>query len=153
MTYFDLTMTPNPPMAAQTQWRMLAAVAAIMALAALRFVAVGAWLVLPFMALDVALLWWALRASTRAGRAVEAVRLDDMALTVRRVTSAGVERTLRLEPGTTRLEAAGEGARLQLWLTSPAARVRLGAFLPADERAAVRQAIEAGLWKWQRARR
>lgn len=147
-------MRPNPPAGERAQWWLIAGVAAIMLFGALRFLWLGAWLVLPFMAVDVVLLWWALRASTRAASATETVRLDDAALTIHRVTSAGVARTVRLEPAGARVEVEGRGrADMRLWVAARDARIRLGEFLTLAEREEVRVALEAGLHRWQRARR
>lgn len=133
---------------------LLGGLAAIMLFGALRFLWLGAWMVLPFMAIDVALLWWALRYTTRAARAAETVRLDENGLIVRRVTSAGIARTVRLEPALAQVLVEGRGRPgMALWLAARDARVRLGAFLTEAEREAVRAELEAGLNRWRRARR
>lgn len=154
MTYLDLTMHPNPPAAERAQLWLLVGVATIMLFGALRFLWLGAWMVLPFMVLDVGLLWWALRSTTRAARTTETVRLDDAGLIVHRVTAAGIARTVQMEPAAARVVVEGRGSRdMRLWLAAREARVRLGEFLTAAEREAVCIELEAGLNRWRRARR
>ena len=150
MRYLDLVLTPNRALPERQLWWMVAGVAGVMALAALRFVAIGAWPVLPFMVLDVVLLAWALRQSLRASRAVEEVRLDDAGLTVRRVSPGGVARTVTLEPYWARVVVDPISARQnRLWLAARDRRVAIGTFLSAAERIELAPVIEQGLARWR----
>lgn len=147
-------MRPNPPAEARAQWLLLLAIGGLMAFGAIRFLLLGAWVVLPFMALDIGLLWWALRASRRLATIEERVRLCNDALEVRRLPPVGLAAAARLHPAHVRLEVERRGAAdFALWIASPDRRVRIGEYLTTAERAAVRAELEAGLERWRRARR
>lgn len=148
--YFDLWMTPNRSLARQHAPWLVGGVALVMALGGVRLLLLGAWPVLPFMIIDVALLWWALRASYRSGERFEAVRLDDEALVVRRGQRGRPERRIRLEPfrAQVRLESL-PGPDNRLWLTAGPQRILLGSFLSPAERAEVYGVVAAGLARWR----
>lgn len=152
MPYLDLVLTPNRPPPGRQAWRVVAGVAVVMALGGARLLAIGAWPVLPFMTLDVMLLVWALGESLRASNVVEEVRLDDEAgLTVRRVSAAGVARTVRLEPSWARVVVERVSARdNRLWLAARGRRVAIGGFLSSSERSELARVIERGLAGWRR---
>nr|WP_243446218.1 DUF2244 domain-containing protein [Polymorphobacter fuscus] len=142
----DLTLTPNRSFDPRhTRW-LVAAVGGVFFLGGLRFLALGAWPVIPFMVIDVALLAWAFRSNTAAGRGHERVTLVDDALTLQRVSAHGVERRFGFEPYWTRVEIeetpAGDA---HVWLTGHGRRVRVGGFLSAPERRAVGATIAAAL--------
>ncbi len=151
-TYIDLTMRPNAAMAERQRWLVVAGVAAIMLLGAVRFVLLGAWPVAVFGVADVALLAWALHASAKAAQAREQVHLVGDALIWHAIGPGGVTRTERMEPGAARVELEAllpRGNRLFL-AERGGRRVLVGAFLTAAEREEVRGVIEAGLMRWRR---
>ena len=134
---FDLELRPNRSMPERHFWRMIAGVAVI---------------ILPFMLVDLVLLWWAMRASYRSGRASEHLRLDSEGLELVRVAAHGQVRRTRIEPHWARVELEELGAdQNRLWLTAPnpsgstRARHAIGAFLSPGERAEIARVIEAGL--------
>lgn len=112
----------------------------------LRFLALGAWPIIPFMLADVALLWWAFRASYAAGRGHERVVLANDALTVVRVSQHGTEKRFGFEPYWTRVQveetASGDA---HVFLAMRERRLRIGSFLSAPERRQVGAAIAAAL--------
>ena len=149
---FDLELRPNRSMAERHFWRMIAGVAVIFLLMGIRFLFLGAWPILPFMMVDIGLLWWAMRASYRSGRASEHLRLDEGGLELVRVAAHGQVRRTRIEPHWARVELEELGAdQNRLWLTAPhspgSTRVRhaIGSFLSPRERAEIARVIEAGL--------
>ena len=153
-SFIDLTMRPNAAMEQRTRWRIVAGVAAAMLLGMVRFVMLGAWPVAAFGVIDVGLLAWALAASAKAARAVEALRLDGDALTFAATGADGVRRIARIEPARARVELeplAPRGNRL--FLADGGQRIAVGQFLTAAEREEVRAIIDAGLLRWRRARR
>ena len=142
----DLTLTPNRSFDPRhTRW-LIAAVGGLFFLGALRFLALGAWPIIPFMVADVALLAWAFRANYAAARGHERVTLHDDELTLARVSAAGVERRFGFEAYWTRVEIeetpAGDA---HLWLATRDRRVRVGGFLSAPERRAVGATISQAL--------
>ena len=142
----DLTLTPNRSFSRrQTRWLILA-VGGIFFLGGLRFLVLGAWPVIPFMVIDVALLVWAFRANYAAARGHERLILAGDALTLARVSAHGIERRYGFEPYWTRVEIeetpAGDA---HLWLAAHGKRVRVGGFLSAPERRDVGATIAAAL--------
>ncbi len=150
--YIDLVLRPNAAMGQRQAWQVVAGVAAMMALATVRFVIVGAWPVLVFSALDLGLLVWAFDASRRAGRELEEVRLDAGGLIVRRVAANGLARVEHLEPLAARVEWE-HATPPRLWLNERGRRVAVGGFLGAREREEVRHVLEEGLARFRGARR
>lgn len=142
----DLTLTPNRSFDRRHVRWILGGMGFIFFLAGLRFLALGAWPILPFMALDVGLLWWAFRASYASGRGHERVVLAGDRLEVLRVSPRGAERRFGFEPLWTRvqLEETPLGD-VRLWLAARGRRVSVGRFLSPSERREVGEVIRAGL--------
>lgn len=131
-------------------WWMVVGVAVIFAAMGLRFLLLGAWPVLPFMVVDVALLAWALRASYRSGNAAERLRLDGDGLLIERVSPLGTLRQVRLEPLAVRVELERfPDSRNRLWLRQRQRREPLGAFLSAAEREELAAVVEDGLRRFR----
>lgn len=146
MTLLDLTLTPNRSFQSQHVRWVLGGVGCLFFLGGLRFLALGAWPIVPFMALDLALLWWAFRASYASGRGHERLVLADDRLELLRVSPKGAERRFGFEPLWTRvlMEEKPLGD-VQLWLTARERRVSVGRFLSPRERREVGEVINAGL--------
>lgn len=144
--FFDLRLTPNRSFDRRHAWWLVGAVGVVFLLGGLRLLVLGAWPVLPFMGLDVALLAWAFGASYRSGAAFETVRLTRDALTVQRMTARGVERWVRLEPRRTRVEIERvSDLENRLWLASGRDRIAVGGFLSPRERIEIHAVIADGL--------
>ncbi len=62
------------------------------------FVLAGAWPVLPFLGLELLLLWGAFRLCQRHGNAYEAINLTSSALTVRKVSHWGQQVDVSFQP-------------------------------------------------------
>ncbi len=142
----DLTLTPNRSLDRRHAHWLVVAVGMIFLLGGLRFVFLGAWPILPFMAADVALLWWAFRASYASGRGHERVVLAGDALTLERVSAGGEVARFGFEPLWTRVHveesALGDA---DVFLAARGRRVRVGRFLSAPERREVGAVIAAAL--------
>jgi uncharacterized membrane protein len=142
----DLVLRPNRSMQPRAFWAVAAGVALLFLAMAVRFLVLGAWPILPFMLADIALLCWAVRASYQSGGAVEYLLLDGGVLMVRKISAAGRERRIALEPAWARvdLEAIGEDEN-RLWLRSRGRTVQVGGFLSPPERADLAGVIRDGL--------
>jgi uncharacterized membrane protein len=148
--FLDLRLWPHRSMAPRHFWLAIAAVAFLFFLMALRFVALGAWPILPFMVVDAGLLVWALKASYRSGTAAERLLLDERELLLERVNPFGARQRLRLEPLSVRVELERfPDARNRLWLRSRERRLAVGGFLSAGEREALAREIELALARWR----
>lgn len=142
----DLTLTPNRSLSRRTTSWMIGGVGTFFFLSGLRFLALGAWPILPFMALDAALLWWAFRTNNAAGRGHERVILADDALTVLRVNPYGEELRFGLDPYFARVQIEETPlGDAELFLAARGRRVRVGGFLSAPERREVGAVIAAAL--------
>ncbi len=142
----DLTLTPNRSFDRRHMRWMVAGVGLWFFVGGLRLLVLGAWPVLPFMIADLALLWWAFRASYAAGRGHERVTLADDALTLSRVSAQGIERRFGFEPLWTRVQVEETPlGDAHVWLAARGQRVRVGGFLSAPERREVGAAIAVAL--------
>ena len=149
----DLVLTPNRSFdRAHAHWLVIG-VGLLFLFAGLRFVALGAWPILPFMMADVALLAWAFRASYRSGRGHERIVLADDLLVLTRVSAGGEVRRFGFEPLWTRVQVEEDAlGDASLFLSARGRRVRVGGFLSAPERRAVGAAIAdalAGYRSWR----
>jgi len=149
---FALELRPNRSLDRRHFLWMIAGVAVIFLLMGIRFLALGAWPILPFMALDLALLWWAMRASYKSGQAVEELRLDAEGLQLVRISPLGHRQRTLIEPHWARVELEELGDQQnRLWLKSGQRRVPVGSFLSPPERVEIARVIEDGLERFRRA--
>jgi|SRR5580700_1462524 uncharacterized membrane protein len=142
----DRTLRPSPPMPPAALTWVVVAVAAFYFVFALAFVLRGAWLITPFMGLDVVLLAWAFRASLRASRCHERVLLTPSRLTVERHPVRGPASEVALNPYWVRVDMADPpepGSQLVLW--SHGRGVRVGSFLAPTEKVALAQTLKSAL--------
>ncbi len=149
--YFDLTLRPNRSLDRRHARWLVLGVAGFMFLTGVRVLLLGAWPVIPFLAIDVALMAWAFRASYRSGNSVETVRLTQDDLIVQRRAPDGRERRIRLEPLWTsaRLERLSMKQN-RLWLAARDRRVAVGQFLSPQEREEIYAVIDDGLDRFRR---
>lgn len=115
----------------------------------LLFYVVGAWPVMGFFGLDVALLGLAFWLNYRAARAFEQVVVRPGMLVVRSVSARGRETTTELDPTWARLdvERHDEVGVTGLSLVSRGRRVSLGTFLNPADRESFARALGAALAK------
>jgi len=113
----------------------------------LAFSAMGAWPIVGFLGLDVLIVWLAFRASYRAARAHEEIRLDDETLLIRRVTARGGSNEVRLNPYWARLvvERVEDEGVVAIGVTSHGVRHDIGGFLDPDTRERFAAALAVAL--------
>lgn len=100
---FDAELAPNRSLTKQGFRVLMIVFAGICAAASLRFLALGAWPIVPFLILDVALLWFFIRLNQRAGRARERVTVTQSRLVAARIDPAGRSREWSFNPHWARL--------------------------------------------------
>lgn len=106
--------------------------------------ALGAWPVVGFLGLDLALVYLAFRVSFRSARAKETVRLTDRMLVIERVDAAGrVRRRVELPPYWLKVDCPEEEGPLRL--ISRGRAVTLGAFLAPSQRDQLAADLSAAL--------
>jgi uncharacterized membrane protein len=113
-------------------------------LAGIGFYLAGAWPVLGFLGVDVALLWLAFRVHRRRQRAFETLVLDHGHLTVTRVDATGRARAVTFPAAWVRIESAGD-ERPGLRLRSHGRDVVVGRFLAEGERDALVDALRLAI--------
>lgn len=123
------------------------AFAALCAAVTVPFWLLGAWPVVGFMGLDVALVAWAFRASFHSARACEEVVVTPLELHVAKVSARGARRDWRFNPVWVRLEREddAEFGLQRLAVASRGRRVALAVFLGADEKARFADDLAAAL--------
>jgi uncharacterized membrane protein len=112
----------------------------------LMFYMIGAWPVLGFMGLDVALIYAAFKLNYRSGRLYETVDLTPGALTVTRVQPSGKAQSWSFNPYWVRLKLEERiGRSSELSLASHGDRLVLASFLSDPEREDFARALRAAL--------
>jgi uncharacterized membrane protein len=134
-----IELAPNCSLTPESARLFVASVALLTFGAALFFALQGLWPVLPFAGLEIGALWWAVRASLRAGRQREAIVISDEAIVVeRRGPSSSTRLVFPRHWATVKLRdppAALHPSRLTIESHGRACEV--GRFLTEDERHAL----------------
>jgi uncharacterized membrane protein len=122
--------------AGQRAARLIAGlVAAQVTIVSTGFLLAGAWPVLPFFGLEIAVLYALLRYNQHAGNAFEAINLTRQALTVRRVDHWGKQSDFSFSPDWLQVNLQpmpGHDNRLEL--RTHGRSLAIASFLPAHER-------------------
>lgn len=127
---------------------LMAAVAALNIAGAIVFFVAGAWPVLPFLGLDVLVVWLAFRANYLAARAYEEVIVTPLEIIVRRVDRRGRSAEWRFNPAWTRLtETRDSDGELIVGLTLDEGRRKLdiAGLVPPVERVGFAKALRVAL--------
>ena len=144
--YLDLRLFPHRSLTRQQFRWLMAILAAVCVLTALRFLLVGAWPIMLFMLADLGLIYLAFRLNFRAGRVFEELRLSDQQLMVRQVDAHGRARQISIDPYWLRVELEDAPSQLsRLRLRARDRSLDIGSFLNCQEKREVKAEIEAGL--------
>jgi len=142
----DTVLRPAPPLSPRAMGIVLGVVAGMNLAFAAYFVAQGAWPVMPFMGLDIALLAWAFRAVSREAKREEHIVLTPALLRIEARPPQGPAREWQLNPYWVRVameEPPGRASRLTLW--SHGKGILIGKFLAPAERASFAERLKAAL--------
>ena len=133
---FQARLTPHRSLSRRGVAIVIGCVAAFCLSVGAVFASLGLWPVLGFMGLDVVVLWWAIRASMRSGRAFEDVRVTSQSVDLRQVTPAGAETRHSFPQFGTRFEVDRheEIGITQMRLANRARTVPFGSFLNPRDR-------------------
>lgn len=124
----------------------MAGVAVVSFVAGLAFLLEGAWPVFGFFGLDVALIYFAFRASYRSGHLYETVRLTRGELAIQRVLPSGQVRSWSFQPYWLRVHIDEPPVPAsQLTLSSHGRSLVIGSFLSPGERVELAHALRAAL--------
>lgn len=114
------------------------------------FVSIGAWPVMGFFGLDVALVYLAFRLNYRSARRRETIRLAGDAFTVERVSEQGEHRMWRFQPFWLRviLEERGDGWN-RLLVASHGRSLLIGDIVTPADRRELAASIREALKRWR----
>ncbi len=144
--FFDAVLEPNRPLSPRGIAILLGLVGGVSFIAGIVFILQGAWPVMPFLGADVLLLWLAMRASVKASRRREHLLLTQDALLIERIGPKGHIKRVEIEPYWLRVEHDDPDLLgRELALVSRGRRWVIGAFLGAEERASLAEALRRAL--------
>jgi uncharacterized membrane protein len=146
-TLFSAVITPHRSLSRTGFLLVMLLVGSISFVGGVVFYVIGAWPVVGFLGLDVALLYWAFRANYRAAAAYESVTVTPSQLRVRKVSHRGAAREWTLNPLWTRIdrERHEEFGLLRLFLVSRGWRLLVAGFLAPQEKEGFAKALSAAL--------
>jgi uncharacterized membrane protein len=143
---FSALLTPHRSLGPKGFMVLMTAVCLVSFGTGLMFYLMGAWPVVGFMGLDVALIYIAFKLNYRAGRLYETVDLTPAALTVTRVEPSGKAQSWSFNPYWVRLNLEERiGQSTVLSIASHGNRLVFGTFLSDPEREDFAQALRAAL--------
>lgn len=144
--YFDATLQPNRSLGGRGFVALMALLAVLSFAGGIGFILAGAWPVIGFLGLDIAVIYIAFRANYRSGRLTETLRLTDDALEVRRIDAYGRGTAWRLQPLWLRVEVDNPDEHdCRVTLRSHGRGLTIGAFLSPPERKELAGALRAAL--------
>jgi uncharacterized membrane protein len=143
---FSAVLTPHRSLGPKGFMVLMGAICVVSFGTGLFFYLLGAWPVIGFMGLDVALIYFAFKLNFRALRLYETVDLTDDALTVTRVAPSGKTQSWSFNPYWVRLTLQPRlGRSSELSLASHGKRLVFASFLTDDEREDFASALSRAL--------
>jgi uncharacterized membrane protein len=152
--FFHAILRPHRSLTHRAFAVMMLVLAAVFFGISLLFWSMGAWPVVGFLGLDVALIYGAFHLNYRAARTVEEVAVSSTAVVVRRISPAGRARQWQFNPFFARLvvdRLADEGVT-RIRLITQADGVTIGAFLNPADRTSFAEAFAGALTDARRGR-
>ncbi len=142
------TLTPHRSLSPRGFVILMSVIAGFNFIAGLFFYAIGAWPVVGFMGLDVALIWWAFRANFADARRAEHIEITSDELVFRRLAEDRPAQEQRFTRRWVRVELVEDRERElvgPLYLRFGANRTEIASFLGAQERLSFANALKAAL--------
>ena len=151
-TIFSAIITPHRSLSGRGFLLVMALVGGLSFAGGMFFFLMGAWPVIGFLGLDVALVYWAFRTNYRAAAAFEEVTVTPSELRLRRVSHRGEVAEWTLNPLWTQLdrEKHDEFGLLKLFLVSRGRRLSVAGFLSPKEKESFAAALSAALGEARR---
>lgn len=150
---FDVLLTPHRSLGPRGFLVLMAAVCVISFGAGLAFFISGAWPVIGFFGIDMALIYLAFRINYRRARQYERVRLSPQQLRIDKVSHHGRKRAYIFQPFWAAVEIKQPAEPdTPLHIASHGRRLRIGSFLSAEERLEFAGALRAALIQARSAR-
>src|SRR5688572_10565816 len=143
---FRVVLTPYRSLGPTGFIVLMAALGTVSFITGIAFLLMGAWPVLGFFGLDVALIYAAFKLNYRAGRMYETVELTPQTLVVTRVHPSGRQESFDFNPYWVRVRLAhGPQGRNDLRLSSHGREFAFARFLTDDERLEFSNALAGAL--------
>src|SRR5436190_3230988 len=101
---FSALLTPHRSLSGTGFLVVIGLIAGLSFIAGVMFLVLGAWPVMPFLGLDVTLVYWAFRANYRSAAAYEEVTVTPSELHVKKVSARGKVAEWSLNPVWVRIE-------------------------------------------------
>ncbi len=143
-TLFAATLTPHRSLSKNGFVLLMLLMGGLVASSGVMFLAVGAWPVVAFLLLDIAIVWLAFHLSYRAGKQYEHVTVTTEQLTIKRVSPWGRVTEETLHPFWTRLKTAydhEEERVLAIKLESKGRQISVGSFMNPDDKESFANAL------------
>ena len=150
--FFERVLSPHRSLPPRGFHILMLALGLISLAVGIGFIAIGAWPVIGFFGLDVALVYVAFRHSYRSARRSETIRLAGDAFTVERVSVRDERRAWRFQPFWLQVileERAGDANRLLV--ASHGRSLVVGDFVTSSARRELAAAIREALKRWREA--
>lgn len=144
--HFDAVLNPHRSLGPRGFLILMLALGGVSFVAGMVFLVLGAWPVMGFFGFDMLLIYVAFKLNYRSGKLVEAVRLTDRQLSIRRIHPGGRTREWNFEPYWVRVEMDDPPEHAsQLTLSSHGRSLTIGAFLTPEERLELARALTDAL--------
>jgi uncharacterized membrane protein len=151
-TLFSALLTPHRSLSDAGFFVVMGLIAGISFVGGVVFFIVGAWPVIGFLGLDVALVYWAFRANYLAAAAYEEVTVTPSELRVKKVSHRGEVAEWLLNPVWVRLdrETHEEYGLMRLFLVSRGRKLAIAGFLGPREKESFAAALSAAIGEAKR---
>src|SRR5256885_2716266 len=151
-TLFSALLTPHRSLSSAGFFIVMGLIAGISFVGGVVFLIAGAWPVIGFLGLDVALVYWAFRANYLAAAAYEEVTVTPSELRVKKVSARGKVAEWSLNPVWVRLERETheEYGLLRLSLVLRGKNLVVGSFLGPTEKQSFAKALSAAIGEAKR---
>ena len=148
--FFERVLTPQRSLPSRNFHLVMGLLGLISFAAGVGFVAVGAWPVIGFFGLDVALVYLAFRLNYRTARQSETIRLADDVFSVERISVRGERRDWRFQPFWVRviLEERPDASN-RLLVASHGRSLVIGEFVAPAARRELAAALRDALTRWR----
>ena len=148
--FFERVLLPHRSLPSRNFHLLMGLLGLISLAVGVGFVSIGAWPVVGFFGLDVALVYLAFRLNYRGARQSETIRLAGDAFTVERISVRGESRAWRFQPFWLQVileERAGDANRLLV--ASHGRSLVVGNFVTSPARRELAAAIREALKRWR----
>lgn len=142
------TLTPHRSLSPRSFALLMAVIAGANFAVSIFFYAIGAWPVMGFMGLDMALIWWAFKRNFRDGRRAERIEITAHELVLEQLSEKHPPREQRFVRRWVQVELMEDRQRElvgSLYLRTRGQRTEIASFLGGHERQAFAKALQAAL--------